>query len=223
MAPRWYTFTSYSNTFQRWSHMPHGSRLCTNADIGWIHILCIYGTASFSLRTNSLYVGIFDISALACFSNTLQRRWHTALCWCWCWCWLNTYIAYILWNGVMLALDKQWVRWYCWYAHLPACQTRYDGDSTRLCADANVDWIYIYIYIAYVLWNDIVLALDEQTVRVYWCRPPQLHTCLTATQLQRHSNNASCWCWCWLNTYIAYVWNDIVLTLDEQPVRWYCW
>ena len=89
---RWYIFASYSNTFQRWSHMPHGSTLMP------MLVEYIYGTVSFSLRTNSLYVGIVDISALACFSNTLQRRWHTALRWCWCW--LNTYIAYILWNGI---------------------------------------------------------------------------------------------------------------------------
>ena len=77
----------------------------------------------------------------------------------------------------MLPLDEQKVRWYwymfefecvmTWYtthydtitiAHSPAMQTHYNGNDIRLCADA---WLNI--------WNGIVLVLNEQKVRWYWC------------------------------------------------------
>ena len=37
-----------------------------------------------------------------------------------------------------------------------------NGDGTRLCVDCDLGWICL-------LWNDVVLALDEQIVSWYWC------------------------------------------------------
>ena len=38
---------------------------------------------------------------------------------------------------------------------------RYNDNYTRLCADVRVDWIHGTVY--------ILLALNEQEVRWYWC------------------------------------------------------
>ena len=71
------------------------------------------------------------------------------------------------------------------------------------------------------------LALVHVLIRI--CRdltynPPWHHrnyTFLATTQLQWQWNYASRWSWCWLNKCIAYICNGIVLTLNEQIVRWY--
>ena len=75
---------------------------------------------------------------LACYSNTLQWQWLTALHWCWC-C-LNT------WNATVLALNVKHVRWHwCMFgfvllgsnmsnaikiAHSPVIQIQWQWNTT---------------------------------------------------------------------------------------------
>ena len=118
------------------------------------------------LWTNREYVGfsvclILNVSLIAwytmhhdtrAFTHSTVIELHTTLCWCWLY----------IWNGVMMTLDEQGVRWYCcmfefecvitcWYmmqndtdtvemTHSSVIWIRYNDNDIRLCAD--IDWIY---------------------------------------------------------------------------------
>ena len=97
-------------------------------------------------------------SILACYSTTMAMVYDMALRSCWCWSWLN------IWNGTVLDLDGQKVRWY-WcmlnlnmsllgirylvkpsqlYTCLPSTQIHYN--DIHLWPRAHVDWTYETVY-----------------------------------------------------------------------------
>ena len=144
----------------------------------WLLLNVWNGLVSCWLWTSRKYVGIALVHTLV-WSNValLCVRYtdcnHTIM-WCriqlqwwwrpaairWFWFWLN------VWNGVVLVLDEQGVRWYlslvCVWIWRCDClvfdgvggascdvQLHRNGDDTWLCVDVN--WI----------WNGVVFALDE--------------------------------------------------------------
>ena len=182
---------------------------------------------------------------LACYSNTQQWRWFTPMRWRWCW--LNTRIAYILWNGIVLTFDEQSVRlyvfvyiriWICIYlmcdAPLHHCNRALACYSNTLYGRWNMlvrwCWCWLNIYCVYIIKRYCVgfgrtgRTLVLVHVWIWICHdsaynPPWHHpTCILAWY---STTIAMAYC-LWLITYIVFIlWNGIVLALDEQEVRWY--
>ena len=213
----------------------------------------IYGTVSCWLWMNRAYVGIgacLNLNVpwhnhnciIGYYSNTLQRRWHTAhdsavilmhVGWIYyitvsCWLWMNReYVgigAYLL---SLLRVSCTMTRSQLHNRLLFKYTTMAMAHGTKICAD----WFWYWLNI----WNGAVLALDEQSVRWYrcmfesecaipWCT---MHHDMIAigpsSAIQMHYNGYDGtwhttlrWFRCWLN-----IWNGVVLALDEQRVRWY--
>ena len=208
-----YSLGCYSTT------MTYGKWLRADVNLDW------YGTVLRWIWTNSEYVGIdaclnlnlsllytihYDATAIA-LSHAIELQWqyHTALRWC-----LNVYNVGFGWTGSTLLVLTHVYIWMChyltswyhrnctlycywttipmaygsalnmeryrvgfgrtestlvvvhvwiWICHCSAYDAHrnwtcnYNDNDVRLCAD--VDWI----------WNGVMMAVDEQEVRWYWC------------------------------------------------------
>ena len=231
-----YTFTCYSNNLQ-WQY----ARLY--ADIDWT-----YGTVSCLFWANRRYVGMFGFECLITWSTMTLSQLHARLLFnyycnatCWCWCWLD------VWNGVMLALNEQQVRWYeckfeleCAITWYTACDSLWRHHNCTLAYYSiaiamphnSARWCWWWLNV----WNGIVLVLDEQQVRCYWCMFE--FECAIAWYTIYHEwydhnllhnyllfmfnyndyglHTALCRCWCWLNT-----WTGMTFALNKQKVCWY--
>ena len=178
---------------------------------------------------------------LACYSTIMAITYDTALRWCWS----------DIWNGIILALDEQYVRWY-WCMFNFECDTLVSVHvwiginvqllgiwctvtpsqlHTRLLFKYNGKYVRYgsavmligYIERYYVGFGRTESTLVPESVWIGMCN------CLVYNAPWPHRN---CTLACYSNIIaIAYdtalrwcwsdIWNGIVLAVDEQPVRWY--
>ena len=100
---------------------------------------------------------------LACYSNTLQWRWHMTLRWCWIW-----YRVGFEWTARMLVSVHVWI---CVHHYLVSCTMtpsrlhthlvfKYNGNYIRLCTNIDSDTIWHH--------RDCVLACYANTLQWRW-------------------------------------------------------
>ena len=153
-------------------------------------------------------------------SIQLPLQYHMTRRWCWYWTWLN------VWNGIMLALGEQEVRWYwcmfefkslfCMRCTIQSSQLQirllfnYIVNNLWFCAD--VGWIYgmqsrrcwansMYVSIGACLNLNVPLLLDTSVRILCNMTRLQLHTRSVAIQLQWHMSPGRCSCWLNMQRY----------------------
>ena len=164
------TLVCYSNTRQWytavrwcWSHIWNGIVLAFNEqDVRWYWCMfefeCVIAwyTMPHDTITTALSPAI-----------QLQWQWHTALRSCW----LD------IWNGIALVLDEQKVRWYwCVYLNLNmwlrgSYTMHHETIAIALSPAIQIQWQWhtALRWCWLNIWICIMLALDGQAVRWYWC------------------------------------------------------
>ena len=74
-----------------------------------------------------------------------------------------------VWNAVMLNLDEQDVRLH-WCVFAFHATTRWGFDLALMCGPNTLRWRWRGVRLSSLnVWNGVILAPDEQSVRLFWC------------------------------------------------------
>ena len=147
-----------------WQHRIDDTLLCTDVDMERYRVGFDRTERTLALL---LYIWIWMFHCLVNDTHLLHIHYATVSCWLW----MNR--KYVSWYCCMFEFeciitsytyDASWHHRDCTlacYSTTPACYSNIQ--QWWLCA--TLCWCQLNTYIAYILWNDMVLALDEQNVR----------------------------------------------------------